>query len=94
MTTFGLCAKSYFAPNGDRVRVKGSAMFPRSLSPGPVWADATPAPERSRSHGRVCHSTLLLSALPGTGAGGAFLPRPGFGRFPPFAGERKTLTNP
>ena len=42
----------------------------------------------------VCHSTLLLSALPVTGAGGAFLPRQGFGRFPPFAGERKTLTNP
>ena len=27
----------------------GYAMFPRSLSPGPVWADASPAPERSRS---------------------------------------------
>ena len=24
----------------------GYAMFPRSLSPGPVWADASPAPER------------------------------------------------
>ena len=29
----------------------GCAMFPRSLSPGPVWADATPAPERSASLG-------------------------------------------
>ena len=29
----------------------------------------------------VCHSTLLLSALPVTGAGGAFLPRQGLGVF-------------
>ena len=56
-------------------------MFSRSLSPGPVWADATPAPERSRSPGRVCHSALLLSSLPVTGSGGAFLPRPGLGVF-------------
>ena len=29
----------------------------------------------------VCHSALLLSALPVTGAGGAFLPRQGLGVF-------------
>ena len=29
----------------------------------------------------VCHSTLLLSALPVTGTGGAFLPRQGLGVF-------------
>ena len=29
----------------------------------------------------VCHSTLLLSSLPVTGAGGAFLPRQGLGVF-------------
>ena len=29
----------------------------------------------------VCHSTLLLSALSVTGAGGAFLPRQGLGVF-------------
>ena len=72
----------------------GYAMFSRFPPPGPVWANASPAPERSRSPGRVCHSTLLLSARPVTGAGRRFPTASGFGRFPPFAGERKTLTNP
>ena len=69
-------------------------MFSRGPLPGPVWADATPAPERTARLGGVCHSTLLLSPRPGSGAGGAFLSASGFGHFPPFAGERKTLTNP
>ena len=68
-------------------------MFPRFPSPVPVWADAKPAPERFARLRRLSLA-LLLSALPVTGAGGAFLPRQGLGRFPPFAGERKTLTNP
>ena len=59
----------------------GYAMFSRFPPPGPVWADASPAPERSRSPGRVCHSTLLLSSRPVTGAVGAFLPRPGLAVF-------------
>ena len=42
----------------------------------------------------VCHSALPLSALPGSGDGRRFPTASGFGRFPPFAGERKTLTNP
>ena len=42
----------------------------------------------------VCHSALLLSALPGPRRGRRFPTASGFGRFPPFAGERKTLTNP
>ena len=58
----------------------GYAMFLRGPSPGPVWADASPAPERSAPFG-VCHSALLLSALPVTGAGRAFLPRQGLGVF-------------
>ena len=59
----------------------GYAMFLRFPPPGPVWADASPAPERSRSPGRVCHSTLLLSSRSVTGAGRAFLPRPGLAVF-------------
>ena len=47
-----------------------------------------------RSPGGVCHSTLPLSALPVTGDWRRFPTTSGFGRFPPFAGERKTLTNP
>ena len=71
----------------------GYAMFPRSLSPGPVWADASPAPER---HARLRRLSLglLLSSPPVTGDGRRFPAASGFGRFPPFAGERKTLTNP
>ena len=42
--------------------------------------------------GRVCHSTLLLSSWPVTG--GAFPTASGFGRFPPFAGDRKNAHKP
>ena len=55
-------------------------MFPRFPSPGPLWAVATPAPERF-AHLRRLSLALLLSALPVTGAGGAFLPRQGLGVF-------------
>ena len=60
--------------------VLGYAMFPRFPSPGPLWAVATPPPERF-AHLRRLSLALLLSALPVTGAGGAFLPRQGLGVF-------------
>ena len=60
--------------------VCGYAMFPRLPSPGPLWAVATLAPERF-AHLRRLSLALLLSALPVTGAGGAFLPRQGLGVF-------------
>ena len=56
---------------------------------------------RRKAHARtdplafgVCHSALPLSALPVTGGGRRFPTASGSGHFPPFAGERKTLTNP
>ena len=52
-----------------------------ALSPGVEPDEDSPAPERSRSPGRVCHSTLLLSSRSVTGAGRAFLPRPGLAVF-------------
>ena len=55
-------------------------MFSRRPSPVPVWADARPAPERLARLRRLSLA-LLLSALPVTGAGGAFLPRQGLGVF-------------
>ena len=71
----------------------GYAMFPRSLSPGPVWADASPAPDR---HARLRRLSLGLAFVgPARHRRGQRFPTAsGFGRFPPFAGERKTLTNP
>ena len=59
----------------------GCAMFSRGPLPGPVWADARALARALRSPGRVCHATLLLSALPVTGAGRAFLPRQALGVF-------------
>ncbi len=71
----------------------GYAMFPRSLSPGPVWADASPAPERFARLRRL--SPGLAFVVPARHRRGRRFPTAsGFGRFPPFAGERKTLTNP
>ena len=71
----------------------GYAMFPRSLSPGPVWADASPAPERFARLRRL--SPGLAFVVPARHRRGPRFPAAfGFGRFPPFAGERKTLTNP
>ena len=61
-------------------RVLGYAMFPRFPSPGPLWAVATLAPERFAHLWRLSLA-LLLSPLPVTGAGGAFLPRQGLGVF-------------
>ena len=79
MTTFGLRQILLRAqPKSGGI---GYAMFPRFPSPGPLWADATPAPETASLAFGVCHSALLLSALPVTGAGGAFLPRQGLGVF-------------
>ena len=41
----------------------------------------------------VCHSRLLLSVLPVTGAGGAFLPRQGLGVFRhAWASEKRSQT--
>ena len=52
----------------------------RFPSPWPLWAVATLAPERF-AHLRGLSLALLLSPLPVTGAGGAFLPRQGLGVF-------------
>ena len=71
----------------------GYAMFPRFPSPVPVWADARPAPERFARLRRL--SLNLAFVGPARHRRGRRFPTAsGFGRFPPFAGERKTLTNP
>ena len=71
----------------------GYAMFPRFPSPGPLWADATLAPERFARLRRL--SLGLAFVGPARHRRGRRFPAAsGFGRFPPFAGERKTLTNP
>ena len=55
-------------------------MFPRR--PRRVRFGPTQPPRQNASLAfGVCHSVLLLSALPVTGAGGAFLPRQGLGVF-------------
>ena len=68
-------------------------MFYRFPSPVPVWPTQGSRQIASLAFG-VCHSALLLSALSFTGGGRRFPTAYGFGRFPPCAGERKTLTNP
>ena len=71
----------------------GCAMFSRRPSPGPVWADARLAPERSARLRRL--SLGLAFVGPARHRRGPRFPTAsGFGRFPPFSGERKTLTNP
>ena len=71
----------------------GCAMFSRRPSPVPVWADARPAPERLARLRRL--SLNLAFVGPARHRRGRRFPTAsGFGRFPPFAGERKTLTNP
>ena len=78
----GCAPKSYFAPNGDRVRVTPcSRASRRRVRFGPTQA---PRQNASLAFG-VCHSTLLLSSRPVIGAGGAF-------RHSRVSG--KTLTNP
>ena len=68
-------------------------MFYRFPLPGPVWADASHAPERSARLRRLSLDlAFVVPALPRRE--GRFPTASGFGRFPPFAGERKTLTNP
>ena len=77
----------------DRRTGPGCAMFSRFPSPGPVWPDAIPAPERSARLRRL--SLGLAFVGPARHRRGRRFPSAsGFGRFPPFAGERKTLTNP
>ena len=64
----------------------------RFPSPGPLWAVATLAPERF-AHLRRLALALLLSPLPVTGAGGAFLPRQGLGVFRhAWASEKRSQT--
>ena len=47
VTTSGLCAKSYFAPNGDRVRVTPCSRAPsRRVRFGPTQAPRQNAPAR------------------------------------------------
>ena len=87
----GCAPKSYFAPNGNRLQVTPcSRASRRRVRFGPTQA---PRQTALLAFG-VCHSTLLLSSRPVIGAVSAFLPRPGLAVFRPFAGERKTLTNP
>ena len=58
----------------------GYAMFPRSLSPGPVWADASPAPERCARLRRLSLDlAFVVPARPRRGR--RFLPRQGLGVF-------------
>ena len=74
------CAKSLLA-NVIAILLLGIVRHVPALpAPGPVWADAKPAPERFARLRRLSLA-LLLSALPVTGAGGAFLPRQGLGVF-------------
>ena len=70
----------------------GCAMFSRFPSPVPVWADARPAPERFARLRRLSLNPFVGPACHRRGR--RFPTASGFGRFPPFAGERKTLTNP
>ena len=64
----------------------------RFPSPGPFWAVATLAPERFARLRRLSLA-LLLSPLPVTGAGGAFLPRQGLGVFRhAWASEKRSQT--
>ena len=77
----------------DRRTGLGCAMFYRFPSPGPVWADAIPAPELSARLRRL--SLGLAFVAPARHRRGRRFPAAsGFGRFPPCVGERKTLTNP
>ena len=77
----------------DRRTGPGCAMFSRFPSPGPVWPDASPAPERFARLRRLSLGLAFVGpARPRRGR--RFRTASGFGRFPPFAGERKTLTNP
>ena len=85
------------APTRFRGRPEnGSRFAPCSLaspSPGPIWPDAIPAPERSARLRRLSLGLAFVGpARPRRGR--RFPTASGFGRFPPFAGERKTLTNP
>ena len=74
--------------DGSRVR---HVLAP--LAPVPVWADARPAPERFARLRRL--SLNLAFVGPARHRRGRRFPTAsGFGRFPPFAGERKMLTNP
>ena len=65
----------------DRRAGPGCAMFPRFPPPGPVWADARPAPERFARLGAFVTRPCFCRPCPSTGAGGAFLPRPGLAVF-------------
>ena len=77
----------------DRRTGPGYAMFYRFPPPVPVWADASPAPERSARLRRLSLDLAFVGpARPRRGR--RFPTASGFGRFPPFTGERKTLTNP
>ena len=62
-------------------------------SPGPLWADATPAPERFARLRRLSLGRCFCRPCPSP-ARAALPSASGFGRFPPCVGERKTLTNP
>ena len=77
----------------DRRTGPGCAMFYRFPSPGPAWA--TQAPRQNRS-ARLRRLSLGLAFVGPTRplARAALSYRVRVWRFPSFAGERKTLTNP
>ena len=72
----------------------GYAMFSRFPAPGPVCARRKPR-ARALPLAWARLSLGLAFVVPARHRRGRRFPTAsGFGRFPPFAGERKTLTNP
>ena len=91
VTTFGLCANPAFAPTGERVQVAPCSRASRRR----VRFGPTHAPRQSASLAWARLSLGLAFVGPARHRRGRRFPTAsGFGRFPPFAGERKTLTNP
>ena len=62
-------------------RIASCAIFSRIPSPGPVCADARPAPEHFRSPSASVTRPCLCQPCPSPAAGVAFLPRQGLGVF-------------
>ena len=79
MTCLGLQgnAKSLSRRPADESRLRHCSRFPCRSRFGPTQGQR----QNALLAFGVCHSALLLSALPVTGAGGAFLPRQGLGVF-------------
>ena len=86
---FGRCANSLSRRPGERVWVAPCSIACRCRS---RFVPTQGSRQSASLAFGVCHSALPLSARPVTGGGRRFPTASGFG--PPFAGERKTLTNP